>query len=127
MEFINKDNLISKIKSRISKYKRKYEELTKYEISEAATSIDQRIRELEEILFIIDTTTDMDTSILLDGNDFSNMVQDFCYEYDDRKEKWYELCPQDRKIISNPTWENFAMNLAKKFFNLGQKYKTQSF
>ena len=46
-------------------------------------------------------------------------VKDFCYEYDDRKEKWYELCPNDRKLLYNPTWANFAMSIAKHFFELG--------
>ena len=48
-------------------------------------------------------------------------VKDFCYEYDDRKEKWYELCPNDRKLLYNPTWANFAMSIAKHFFELGLK------
>ena len=48
-------------------------------------------------------------------------VKDFCYEYDDRKEKWYELCPNDRKLLQNPTWANFAMSIAKHFFELGLK------
>ena len=48
-------------------------------------------------------------------------VKDFCYKYDDRKEKWYELCPNDRKLLYNPTWANFAMSIAKHFFELGLK------
>lgn len=48
-------------------------------------------------------------------------VKDFCYEYDDRKEKWYELCPNDKKLLYNPTWANFAMSIAKHFFKLGLK------
>lgn len=48
-------------------------------------------------------------------------VEDFCYEYDDKKEKWYELCPNDRKLLYNPTWANFAMSIAKHFFELGMQ------
>ena len=48
-------------------------------------------------------------------------VKDFCYEYDDRKEKWYNMTPHDKNIMANPTWANFAMNIAKHFFELGLK------
>ena len=53
-------------------------------------------------------------------------VKDFCYEYDDRKEKWYELCPNDRKLLYNPTWANFAMSIAKHFFELGMAVSSKT-
>ena len=53
-------------------------------------------------------------------------VKDFCYEYDDRKEKWYELCPNDRKLLYNPTWANFAMSIAKHFFELGMSVSNKA-
>jgi len=46
-------------------------------------------------------------------------VKNFCYEYDDRKEKWYNMTPHDKNIMVNPTWANFAMSIAKHFFELG--------
>ena len=46
-------------------------------------------------------------------------VKDFCYKFDDRKEKWYETTPQDKNVLTKPTWSNFAMELAKHFFELG--------
>lgn len=55
--------------------------------------------------------------------DLESLVEDFCYEYDNRKEKWYELCPNDRKLLSNPTLANFAMSIAKHFYELGLKAK----
>ena len=53
--------------------------------------------------------------------DLENLVEDFCYEYDNRKEMWYELCPNDRKLLHSPTWSNFAMSIAKHFFELGMR------
>ena len=46
-------------------------------------------------------------------------VKDFCYKFDDRKDKWYDMTPHDKNIMVNPTWSNFAMQLAKHFFELG--------
>ena len=48
-------------------------------------------------------------------------VKDFCYKFDDRKDKWYDMTPHDKNIMTNPTWSNFAMQLAKHFFELGIK------
>ena len=48
-------------------------------------------------------------------------VEDFCYKFDDRKDKWYDMTPHDKNIMTNPTWGNFAIQLAKHFFKLGLK------
>ena len=53
--------------------------------------------------------------------DLEYLVKEFCYEFDDRKDKWYEMTPHDKNIMTNPTWSNFAMQLAKHFFELGIK------
>ena len=48
-------------------------------------------------------------------------VKDFCYKFDDRKDKWYDMTPHDKNIMISPTWSNFVMQLAKHFFVLGLK------
>ncbi len=48
-------------------------------------------------------------------------VEDFCYRFDDRKEVWYNMTPHDKNLIVLPTFANFAMQLAKHFFELGLK------
>jgi len=53
-------------------------------------------------------------------------VKDFCYEYDDRKEKWYNMTPHDKNITVNPTWANFAMSIAKHFFELGMQVSNKA-
>lgn len=53
-------------------------------------------------------------------------VKDFCYEYDDRKEKWYNMTPHDKNITVNPTWANFAMSIAKHFFSLGMQVSNKA-
>ena len=73
------------------------------------------IEDYKKLLSIIDTLDVKE----VDLEHLEQEVKDFCYEYDDRKEKWYELCPNDRKLLYNPTWANFAMSIAKHFFELG--------
>ena len=48
-----------------------------------------------------------------------NEVKNFCLEYDARKDAWYNMTPQDQKLLSNPTWLNFATNIARHFYELG--------
>jgi hypothetical protein len=48
-----------------------------------------------------------------------NEVENFCLEYDARKDAWYNMTPQDQKLLSNPTWLNFATNIARHFYELG--------
>jgi hypothetical protein len=50
---------------------------------------------------------------------FEQEVKDFCERFDDRKEKWYNMTPHDQKLMVLPTFANFAMQLAKHFFELG--------
>lgn len=51
--------------------------------------------------------------------DLERKVEDFCLEYDARKEIWYGLTPQDQGLLTKPTWVNFAMNIAHHFYELG--------
>lgn len=46
-------------------------------------------------------------------------VENFCLEYDARKDAWYNMTPRDQKLLSNPTWLNFATNIASHFYELG--------
>ena len=103
---IDKDALIAEIKERIKTYNKGY-----------ANGDDSRADALEVLLHNIDTLEVKE----VDLEHLEQEVKDFCYEYDDRKEKWYELCPNDRKLLYNPTWANFAMSIAKHFFELGLK------
>ena len=77
---------------------------------------------IEELLSFIDTLEAKE----VDLEHLEQEVKDFCYEYDDRKEKWYELCPNDRKLLYNPTWANFAMSIAKHFFELGMSVSNKA-
>lgn len=51
--------------------------------------------------------------------DLEKEVENFCLEYDSRKDAWYNMTPQDQKLLSNPTWLNFAINIARHFYDLG--------
>ena len=59
---------------------------------------------------------DLDVEINL-----GNEVENFCLEYDARKDAWYNMTPRDQKLLSNPTWLNFAINIARHFYELGLK------
>lgn len=74
-------------------------------------------------LFTINSLDSFIDTLEVKEVDLEGLVKDFCYEYDNRKEIWYELCPNDRKLLHNPTWANFAMSIAKHFFELGVKAK----
>ncbi len=56
---------------------------------------------------------------------FEQEVKDFCYGFDDRKEAWYKMTPHDQNLMVSPTFANFAMQLAKHFFELGLKARQQ--
>lgn len=53
--------------------------------------------------------------------DLENEVEKFCLEYDSRKEVWFDMTPRDKKMLSVPTWSNFAANIAHHFYELGKK------
>ena len=53
--------------------------------------------------------------------DYSFMPTTMLHLIVDRKDKWYDMTPHDKNIMVNPTWSNFAMQLAKHFFELGLK------
>ena len=61
-----------------------------------------------------DVKIDADVEINL-----GNEVENFCLEYDARKDAWYNMTPRDQKLLSNPTWLNFATNIARHFYGLG--------
>lgn len=46
-------------------------------------------------------------------------VEKFCLGYDARKEVWFDMTPSDKKMLSTPTWNNFASNIARHFYELG--------
>lgn len=51
--------------------------------------------------------------------DLEKEVEKFCLEYDSRKEVWFDMAPRDKKMLSIPTWSNFAANIARDFYELG--------
>ena len=51
--------------------------------------------------------------------DLEKEVEEFCLEYDSRKEVWFDMTPRDKKMLSTPTWSNFATNIARHFWNKG--------
>lgn len=53
--------------------------------------------------------------------DLEKEVEKFCLEYDSRKEVWFDMTPRDKKMLSIPTWSNFAANIARHFYELGKK------
>lgn len=53
--------------------------------------------------------------------DLEKEVENFCLEYDSRKEVWFDMTPRDKKMLSIPTWSNFAANIAHHFYELGKK------
>lgn len=52
--------------------------------------------------------------------DLEKEVENFCLEYDSRKEVWFDMTPRDKKMLSIPTWSNFAANIAHHFYELGK-------
>lgn len=54
-----------------------------------------------------------------------NEVENFCLEYDARKDTWYNMTPHDQKLLSNPTWLNFATNIARHFYELGKNARKE--
>ena len=69
----------------------------------------------EDLLSFIDTSEVKE----VDLEHLEQEVKDFCYKFDGRKDKWYDMTPHDKNIMISPTWSNFAMQLAKHFFELG--------
>ena len=50
-----RDKIRKEIEQKLSRYEKKYEELARYEVWITAKEIEQRIKELKEVLLIIDT------------------------------------------------------------------------
>jgi hypothetical protein len=55
--------------------------------------------------------------------DLEKEIENFCLEYDARKEVWFDMTPRDQKMLSTPTWSNFAANIARHFYELGKNSK----
>ena len=55
MKLIDKDTLVEKIKQRLHKYEKEYEELAHYEIWITAKEIEPKIKELKKLLSFLDT------------------------------------------------------------------------
>lgn len=51
--------------------------------------------------------------------DLEQEVEKFCLEYDARKEIWFDMTSRDQKMLSAPTWSNFAVSIANHFWNKG--------
>lgn len=60
------------------------------------------------------------TNIETEPVDLEKEVENFCLEYDSRKEVWFDMTPRDKKMLSIPTWSNFAANIAHHFYELGK-------
>lgn len=92
--------------------------------STVVAEIEKRIRAcgncyiLDELTSLHRTFNSIEAKVV-DLEHLEQEVKDFCYEYDDRKDKWYDMTPHDKNIMVNPTWANFAMSIAKYFFELG--------
>jgi hypothetical protein len=108
-KYIDKDALVAEIERRMKEITKEYQESKTIQYT-----LIGKINALENLLPFINTLEVKEV-------DLESLVKDFCYEYDDRKEKWYELCPNGKKLLYNPTWANFAMSIAKHFFELGLK------
>lgn len=72
--------------------------------------------ECDNILSLIDTLEVKEV-------DLEQEVKDFCERFDDRKEAWYNMTPHDQNLMVLPTFANFAMQLAKHFFELALSLK----
>ncbi len=68
---------------------------------------------IKDILYIINSLQQEQLEVNLEKE-----VEKFCLEYDSRKEVWFNMTPMDKKMLSNPTWSNFAVNIASHFLNL---------
>lgn len=92
--------------------------------------IDKRLHQLTDAAFdsmigrnLIEIKDFLDTLEVKEVGlpNFEQEVKDFCYSFDDRKEAWYNMTPHDQNFMVSPTFANFAMQLAKHFFELGLK------
>ena len=107
MKLIDKDALVAEIESLLDKgrYHEEYDCAYRDGNNDALDALKGKLNTLE--------VKEVDLEHL------EQEVKDFCYKFDDRKDKWYDMTPHDKNIMVNPTWSNFAMQLAKHFFELG--------
>ena len=136
-KYIPLDALVAEIERRFDEYSSSI--LKHYDACKEA-----KAQELGKILTIIDTIEvkeigvdlgdpkgDKSAKYIIDTKNlevkevglpnFEQEVKDFCYDFDDRKEAWYKMTPHDQNLMVSPTFANFAMQLAKHFFELGMR------
>lgn len=75
------------------------------------------------VLAILDDTIEVKE---VDMEHLEQEVQDFCERFDDRKESWYNMTPHDQELMVLPTFANFAMQIAKHFFELGMQISNKA-
>lgn len=114
---IDKDALVAEIEKRLEELNPKKGEFMGRPLRSVNPKTFPRESELEKLLLFLDTLEVKE----VDLEHLEQEVKDFCYRFDDRKDKWYDMTPHDKNIMVNPTWSNFAMQLAKHFFELGLK------
>ena len=115
MKSIDADKLIAEIERR---YHKAVDE-SKY--MNSAKFVRNELENLREFAYSLkQEQPEVDVNLCAPTNvDLSEEIENFCLEYDARKEAWYNMLPKDQKLIYNPTWQNFATNLAYHFYNRG--------
>ena len=113
-QLINKSALVSEIESEIKKLRSNLE-ICKTENDSKTMNL--FIGCYNRVLSLLDALAVKE----VDLEHLEQEVEDFCYKFDDRKDKLYDMAPRDKNIMANPTWSNFAMQLAEHFFELGLK------
>lgn len=104
MKLISKDAILAEINQRIEDYK--------------SHKIDDSYH--DGLIFALeDLRDDFINTLEVKEVELEQEVRDFCYKFDDRKDKWYNMTPHDQNLMVSPTFANFAMQLAKHFFELG--------
>ena len=103
MKYIPLDAVVAEIEKRVNFNK--------------ALNAYSRADECNAILSFLDTLKAKEVGL----PNFEQEVKDFCYGFDDRKEAWYKMTPHDQNLMVSPTFANFAMQLAKHFFELGMR------
>ena len=115
MKYIDAEKLLSEIERRLN-----IVEPHKGTFESAAACRQELIWMKDFITSLQQAQPEMDLAINL-----WNEVENFCLEYDARKDAWYNMTPRDQKLLNNPTWLNFAMNIARHFYELGFKARKE--
>lgn len=113
MKYIDVDKLITEIEKRAKFHDDAIKACTG--LNSIAITHSAGWKEDTELLTIIDSLQQEQTEV-----DLEKEVEKFCLEYDSRKEVWFDMTPRDKKMLSIPTWSNFAANIAHHFYELGK-------